>query len=313
MTTLLDVAGRAGVSKSTVSNVIRGTAFVSEATRERVERVIAETGYHPNAIARSLKARTSTAIGFVVPDLTNPFYAQLAVGVERAANAHGYAVLTAHTECSPAIEKEVARALIERRVDGVIIGGISLGSTLPALLLDRGTPVVLASLGEIDDPRLGVIDHDDMAAMEAIVEHLHALGHRRFAFVSHDMREHAGERRRLGFEKALKRRRLTPVGIDAGATAVVAHNDMQAIETIDYLERRGRRVPDDVSVVGYDDVPMAGHCRMQLTTVRSDATEMSRRAVELVVTASRDGRHVSHREILANPLVIRSTTGRPPP
>jgi len=83
VTTLLDVAGRAGVSKSTVSNVIRGTAFVSEATRERVERVIAETGYHPNAIARSLKARASTAIGFVVPDLTNPFYAQLAVGVER--------------------------------------------------------------------------------------------------------------------------------------------------------------------------------------------------------------------------------------
>ena len=302
MTTLLDVAGRAGVSKSTVSNVIRGTAFVSEATRERVERVIAETGYHPNAIARSLKARTSTAIGFVVPDLTNPFYAQLAVGVERAANAHGYAVLTAHTECSPAIEKEVARVLIERRVDGVIIGGISLGSTLPALLLDRGTPVVLASLGEIDDPRLGVIDHDDTSAMEAIVDHLYGLGHRRFAFVSHHMREHAGERRRL-----------TPVGIDAGATAVVAHNDMQAIETIDYLERSGRRVPDDVSVVGYDDVPMAGHCRMQLTTVRSDATEMSRRAVELVVTASRDGRHVSHREILANPLVIRATTGRPPP
>jgi LacI family transcriptional regulator len=309
----MDVAGRAGVSKSTVSNVIRGTALVAQATRERVERAIEETGYHPNAIARSLKARTSSAIGFVVPDLTNPFYAQLAVGVERAANTHGYAVFTAHTECLPAIEKEVARALIERRVDGVIIGGISLGSTLPALLLDRGTPVVLASLGEIDDPRLGVIDHDDSTAMEAIVEYLYELGHRRFAFVSHHMREHAGERRRLGFETALKRRRLTPVGVDDGATAVVAHNDMQAIATIDYLERRGLRVPDDVSVVGYDDVPMAGHCRMQLTTVRSDAIEMSRRAVELLVTATRDGRHVSHREILPNPLVIRSTTGRPPP
>lgn len=309
----MDVAGRAGVSKSTVSNVIRGSAFVAETTRERVERVIAETGYLPNAIARSLKARTSTAIGLVVPDLTNPFYAQLAVGVERAANAHGYAVLTAHTECLPTIEKEVARALIERRVDGVIIGGISLGSTLPRLLLDRDTPVVLASLGEIDDPRLGVIDHDDSTAMEAIVEHLYELGHRRFAFVSHHMREHAGERRRLGFEKALRRRRLTPVGIDDGATAVVAHNDMLAIAAIDRLERRGLRVPADVSVFGYDDVPLAGHCRMQLTTVRSDAIEMSRRAVELVMTATRDGRHVSHREILPNPLVIRSTTGRPPP
>ena len=101
VTTLVDVARRAGVSKSTVSNVIRGATLVAEATRERVERAIAETGYHPNAIARSLKARTSNAIGIVVPDLTNPFYAELAVGVERAANALGYAVLAAHTECSP--------------------------------------------------------------------------------------------------------------------------------------------------------------------------------------------------------------------
>jgi LacI family transcriptional regulator len=311
VTTLMDVAGRAGVSKSTVSNVIRGTAPVAQETRERVERAIAETGYHPNAIARSLKARTSSALGFVVPDLTNPFYAQLAVGVERAASTHGFAVLTAHTECLPAIEGDVGRAFIERRVDGVIIGGISLGSTLPRMLLDRGTPVVLASLGEVDDPRLGVIDHDDPSAMEAIVDHLYGLGHRRFAFVSPDMNEHAGERRRLGFQKALRRRRLKAVEIDQ-ATAVVAHNDMQAIAAIDYLESRGRRVPDDVSVVGYDDVPLAAHSRVQLTTVRSDAVEMSRRAVELLVTATRDGRHVSHREMLPNPLVIRSTTAKPP-
>ena len=311
MTTLLDVAERAGVSKSTVSNVIRGTALVARETRERVERAILETGYHPNAIARSLKARTSSAIGFVVPDLTNSYYAQLAVGVERAASTHGYAVLTAHTECLPAIEGDVGRAFIARRVDGVVIGGISLGSTLPKMLLDRGIPVVLASLGEIDDRRLGVVDHDDPSAMEAIVDYLYGLGHRRFAFVSPEMREQAGERRRLGFQEALTRRRLKAVGID-GATAVVAHNDMRAIATIDYLESHGRRVPADVSVVGYDDVPLAAHSRVQLTTVRSDAMEMSRRAVELLLTATRDGRHVSHREILPNPLVIRATTGKPP-
>lgn len=307
----MDVAERAGVSKSTVSNVIRGTAMVAEATRVRVQRAIAETGYHPNAIARSLKAQTSSAIGIVVPDLTNPFYAQLAVGVERAANALGYAVLTAHTECLPSAEGEAARAWIERQVDGVIIGGVALGSTLPKLLLDRDIPVVLASLGEFDDPRLGVIDHDDAAAMEAIVEHLYGLGHRRLAFVSDHLREHAGERRYLGFKKALKERRLMPIAIDDGATAIVAHNDMQAIATIDRLERRGLRVPQDVSVVGFDDVPLASHFRIQLTTVRSDAIEMSRRAVDLVVRATRDGRHVSHRELLDVSLVVRASTGRP--
>ena len=184
MTTLVDVARRAGVSKSTVSNVVRGATLVAETTRERVERAIADIGYHPNAIARSLKARASKAVGIVVPDRANPFYAQLAVGVERTANALGYAVLVAHTDCSPLAENEAGRAFIERRVDGVIIGGISLGSSLPRTLLDRDIPVVLASLGEPEDPRLGVIDQDDPTAMEAIVGHLYELGHRRLAFVS---------------------------------------------------------------------------------------------------------------------------------
>lgn len=312
MTTLQEVARRAGVSKSTVSNVIRGAPLVSDGTRARVERAIADTGYHPNAIARALKARTSSAIGIVVPDLSNPFHAALAVAVERAASAEGFAVLAAHTECLPRIEEEAARALIERRVDGVVIAGLALGSRLPRRLLDGGIPVVLASAGDLDDDRLGVIDHDDPTAMAAIVEHLYGLGHRRIAFVSQHLAEHAGERRRLGFTAALARRDLAPVALANGATAVVAHNDMLAIATIDQLERNGKRVPRDVSVVGYDDVPLAAHCRINLTTVRSDAVEMGRRAVELVVAAARSGRPVSHREIMANPLVIRGTTRRPP-
>ena len=312
VTTLIDVARRAGVSKSTVSNVIRGASLVAETTRQRVERAIAETGYHPNAIARSLKARASMAIGIVVPDRANPFYTELAVGVERTANALGYAVLAAHTECSPRTEDEVGRAFIERRVDGVIIGGISLGSSLPQLLLDRDIPVVLASLGEPADPRLGVIDQDDPTAMEAIIGHLYQLGHRRLAFASHQLREHSGTRRRCAFQSALARRGLLPAGVEGGATAVVAHNDMLAIAMIDRLERSGLRVPADVSVVGYDDVPLAAHYRIQLTTARSDAVDMGKRAAQLAVNAAREGRHVAHREVQRNPLVVRSTTGRSP-
>jgi LacI family transcriptional regulator len=312
VSTLIDVARRAGVSKSTVSNVIRGASLVAEPTRLKVERAIADMGYHPNAIARALKARTSSALGIVVPDLANPFYAELAVSVERAASALGFAVLTAHTECAPTTEEEAGRALIERRVDGVIIAGVSLGSSLPGMLLDRAIPVVLASFGEPDDPRLGVIDHDDAAAMEVIVEHLYGLGHRRVAFVSQHLREYGGERRRVGFTNALAKRGLALVELDDGATAVVAHNDMLAIATIDRLERRSLRVPQDISVVGYDDVPLAAHARIRLTTVHSDAVEMGRRAVELAVGAARENRHVSLREMLSNPLVVRSTTARPP-
>jgi len=312
LSTLIDVARRAGVSKSTVSNVIRGASLVAEPTRKRVERAIADMGYHPNAIARALKARSSSALGSVVPDLANPFYAELAVSIERAASALGFAVLTAHTECAPTTEEEAGRAFIERRVDGVIIAGVSLGSSLPGMLLDREVPVVLASFGEPADKRLGVIDHDDAAAMEAIVDHLYGLGHRRVAFVSQHLLEYGGERRRVGFMKALARRGLSLIDLDDGATAVVAHNDMLAIATIDRLERRGQRVPHDVSVVGYDDIPLAAHSRVRLTTVRSDAVEMGRRAVELTIGAARENRHVALREMQSNPLVVRSTTARPP-
>ncbi|HWU99989.1 MAG TPA: LacI family DNA-binding transcriptional regulator [Devosia sp.] len=312
MTTLFDVARQAGVSKSTVSNVIRGDGRVSEITRERVERAIAEMQYHPNVIARSLKARTSTAVGIIVPDLTNPFHAELAAGAEHAASALGYAALITHTEASPRAEQEAARAFIERRVDGVVVAGVSVGSSLPTLLLDRDIPVVVASFGEADDPRLGVIDNDDPGAMEMVVAHFYELGHRRMAFVGPLMNEQSGERRRLGFAQALRRRQLTDVGLDGRPTAIAAHNDTQAIATIDRLERQGRLVPRDVSVTGYDDIPLAAHNRIQLTTVHADAAGMGRRAVELALGAAREGRHVAYREIQTGQLIVRATTGRAP-
>jgi len=312
MTTLIDVARRAGVSKSTVSNVIRGSVFVSAKTRGRVEQAVRETGYRPNIIARSLKSRASSTIGVIVPDLRNPFFADLSVSIEEVAYELGYAVLTANTECLPSAEANAGRALIERRVDGVIVAGISLDSSLPVNLLDHDIPTILVTLSGLDDSRFGVIDHDDESAMEAVVDHLYQLGHRRLAFAWLPVPEHAGERRRQGMEAALARRGLMPVRIDDGPTAIVGHNDIQAIATIDRLERAGLDVPRDVSVVGYDDVPLAAHQRIALTTVRSDAAALARRAFELLVNAARAGRHVAYREIQPNPLVIRRTTGSAP-
>jgi LacI family transcriptional regulator len=309
MTTLVEIAKRAGVSKSTASNVVRGHCVVAEATRRRVEQAIAELHYHPNAIARSLKSRTSSVLGIVVPDLANPFYAGLVVSVERAAKELHFAVLALNTECLAASENDAGRVFIERRVEGVIIGGISVGSPLPKRLLDHDIRVVLASLGEPDDERLSVIDHDDSAAMEAAVDHLYALGHRRFTFAAQDFAEQSGERRKLGFEQALARRKLAPVAFDA-ATAIIAHNDLHAIAVIDQLEQSGLTVPQDVSVIGHDDIPIASHSRIQLSTIRSDAVQMGRRAVDLLVGSAREGRRVGRRELQENPLIIRSTTAR---
>jgi DNA-binding LacI/PurR family transcriptional regulator len=310
MTTLLDVARRAGVSRSTVSNVVRGSELVSEATRKKVERAIAEFGYQPNVIARALRARSTTALGIVLPDLTNPFHAEMTVAAEKEASRLGFALLAINTECDRAIEQEAARVLIARQVDGVVVGGMSLGSKLPRLLLDRGIAVVFASLGDPEEREIGMVDTDDASAMEAVVSHLCELGHRDMAFVSQRLREHAGERRRHAFVKALVRRGLRPLPSAHGATAVIAHNDMQAIAMIDRLESQGLRIPDDVSIVGFDDIPLARHSRIGLTTIRSDATVIGRRAVELVLEAVRGKRLKPFREILPASLVIRSSTGK---
>jgi LacI family transcriptional regulator len=193
----------------------------------------------------------------------------------------------------------------------VVIAGLSTGSDVPVNLLDNGIPVVLTSFGGPRDNRLGSVDQDDVAAMEAIVAHLHGLGHRKFAFISQEYAEESGERRRLGFDTALKRRRLKPVS-RAEATAIVAHNDLLALDLIDEIERSGRNVPRDVSVTGHDDIPLAAHSRIRLTTVRSDAQFMGKRAVELMMQAMRAGGHVAHRETHTNPLVIRQSTGAAP-
>jgi LacI family transcriptional regulator len=304
------VALRAGVSKSTVSNVISDVVPVSAATRVRVEAAIAELGYQPNIVARSLRARTTFALGLIVPEPTNPFYAMVALGAERAAHERGYAVLVANTECEPETEADAVSALIGRRVDGVIIAGISQGSRIHELLLERGTPVVLAGFGADGDERLGVIDTDDEGAMEQVVAHLAGLGHHRLAFVRHHLDETAGERRAAEFAAAVGRRHLQLVDPSDHPTAIAAHNDALAIATIDRLERDGSSVPRDVSVVGFDDVPLAGHRRIELTTVRSDGREIGRRASQLLIDAIRAGGFVARREVHAAELVIRSSTGR---
>ena len=206
-------------------------------------------------------------------------------------------MLVANTECEPETEADAVSALIGRRVDGVIIAGLSQGSRIHELLLERGTPVVLAGFGADGDERLGVIDTDDEGAMEQVVEHLAGLGHTRLAFVRHHLEETSGERRAAGFAAAVARRGLTLVGVDDAPT-------------VDRLERDGRAVPGDVSVVGFDDVPLAGHQRIGLTTVRSDGREIGRRAAELLIDAAVAGGFVARREVHPAELVVRRATGR---
>jgi LacI family transcriptional regulator len=303
-----DVARRSGVSIATVSNVLHGSAPVADPTRQRVLAAIEELGYRRNEVARSLKRRTTQTLGVVIPDALNPFNASVAREVERRAHRDGFAVLVAETEHDPETEADQVRALVGRRVDGVIFPAVTAGSAIPGELLDRGVPVVVVSF-EGHDPRLGSVQVDERAAMDKVVEHLVGLGHRRLAFAHSGAHEESVETRPAALRRALERRGLAPVALGDGATAICCTNDVVAIALLDALEGEGRSVPDDVSVVGFDDIPLAGHRRIALTTVRQPAARMGQLAAEMLLSAIAEGRHAAGRVELETELVVRGSTG----
>jgi LacI family transcriptional regulator len=310
--TMHDVARSAGVSVGTVSNVLRGHTPVAEPTRDRVLAAIESLGYRRNEVARSLKENATRTVGVVVPGSVNPFYATLTVQVERTARQEAYGVLVADTNGDPEIEADQVRALADRRVDGVIFAAVTAGSTMPLEMLDRGIPVVLVSFGAGEDPRLGVVDVDEFAAMDAVAAHLVELGHERIAFAHSGEHEEAVERRPLALRTALERRGRTLAGMDDSPTAVCCTNDAVAIDLIDRLMRAGEEVPGTVSVVGFDDIPLARHAAIDLTTVHQDAEEMGRTATAMLLGALTEGRHASSRVVLPAELVVRGSTGRAP-
>ena len=309
--TMHDVARRSGVSVATVSNVLHNTAPVADETRRRVLVAIDELGYRTNEVARSLKRRATQTLGVVMPDVLNPFHAAIARQIERRAHHDGFAVVISATEYDRDTEADQVRALVRRRVDGVIFPAVTEGSAIPGELLDRGIPVVVVSFAA-HDPRLGVVDIDEAEAMLAVVGHLAALGHRRIAFAPATMREEAIDRRPEALRSALAAHGLEEAGMLDSPTAVCCNNDVTAMELLDALERRGRRVPESMSVVGFDDIPIAGHARAGLTTVRQDAEHMGGLAAEMLLQAIAAGRHPSRRVVLPTELVIRTSTGPAP-
>ena len=310
--TIGDVARHAGVSKSTVSNVVRRADVVSAPTRERVEDAIRDLGYRPNGVARALRQRATRVIGAVVPDQRNPFYAQLALGAERRARDEGFGLLIANTGCDPETESAQIAALLDRRVDAVLVAGLCAGSRAAEHIAERGVPVLLGGFRTDAGAKVGVVDVDEEGALDTLVAHLQGLGHTRLAFARGALGEAGGERRERAFAQAVERRGLGRVELGDEPTAVVAHDDTVAIEQIDRLERAGRRVPRDVSVVGFDDIPLASHERIALTTVRTDAAALGARSVELLIAASRSGAPASARESYPWQLVLRASTAAAP-
>ena len=297
--TILDVASQAGVSKSTVSNVVRGVASVSDATRRRVVAAIEELGYRPNVLARQLVQQRTSMLGVVVGDLANPFFAEMAKSVERHAAAHGFTAMFCNTEGDSESELAGVETLLQHRVAGIVFLAFSGDSRTMQDALRQHIPAVFVSCSaEWGD----VVSVDDRLGGRLATDHLIQAGHRRIAFLSIPELEEQSDRARLdGYRDALDEARLAggmriswspPAdhalldGVErplleaftgeGAATAVFASNDVAAIALQEFADRVDLKVPGDLSIVGFDDVPMAGLARIGLTTIAQPRDELAR-------------------------------------
>lgn len=325
--TILDVADRAGVSKSLVSLVMQGSSHVSDDRRADVLQAAAELGYRPNTMARSLVQQRSHVLGVMLSNLHNPFFADVVEGIEDRALENGYRALLNSGRRIPEREGVALETLLSLQTDGLILAG----TLLDLKTIDRAgqeVPIVLITR----DVRSKVVDSvsgDDRKGARLAVDHLVALGHSRIAHIDGG-RGAGARRRRTGFRKAMEANDLDPItvagnyaedggmmGVEAliemkaNPTAILAANDLAAIGALQALFEAGRTVPDDVSLVGYDNAWLAGLQHISLTTVDQPRHELGATAVELLIERIDGGRTKPKHLVLPPTLVERSTTAPP--
>lgn len=335
-TTIADVAAAAGVSKATVSRVLSGNhKYLRAATRQRVERVIAQLDYRPSTVARSLTSKRTHTVGVLVADIGNPFYPEVFLGIEDRALQQSYSVFLCNTNYDLARGKRYIQSLIDKRVDGVLIMTSSFAPEWLIELERSNVPVIVLDWAvQTQGNNVSTIAVDFQRGIEAAVAHLYDLGHRCFAHVGGPPQLQTSQDRRNAFLNALARRRIDPAGvpvidgnlrIDCGRqavaalldlpqrpTAVFAANDMMAMGVLLEARTRGIAVPDDLSVVGLDDIWLAAQTDPPLTTVALPRYEIGQLSMRLLLDLL-DRPHEEYIEAVATrvrtSLVIRQSTG----
>jgi len=327
--TVEDVAREAGVSLMTVSRAMNGRPGVGEQTRRRILDIAERMGYRPSRVARGLASRRASALGIVFPDMANPFFAILAKAATDVARSRDVNVFILNTDEDPEREISAYESLHEERIDGVIVAASRLSAKrLRAEIARFSAPVLVNSV--VTGPGIANVDVDDRAGILEAVAHLYSRGRRRIAFVAGPRASGSARRRLSGYRAGLDEGGLafdprlvthskpdTEGGMRATAAilerepdidAVIAHNDITAIGVLRGLELAGRRVPEDVAVLGVDDIPYAALVRPSLSTLRIDIAALGRLAMTALLDL-REGRPVEPLRPLRPELVFRESSG----
>ena len=319
----------------TVSRVVNNSGYFSQETRERVEQAIAELGYVPNTLARSLRFKQTKTIALVLTDITNPFFTTVARGVEDTASEQGFSVMFCNTDESETEESEYLNVLLQKQVDGILLVPANCSSESVAFLRDHGTPVVVLDR-RMADSRVDAVRGDSERGAYQLVRYLLELGHRRIAVLNGPRSISSAADRAAGYRRALAEAGLQgdidrvfydqftqesgyrmaqqALAQSPHPTALFATNNFIAIGAFRALRDAGLHVPQDISIVTFDDVPAELTMEPFLTVMAQPAYQMGQRATELLLTRLAGEGPVQPQEIVLEPqMIIRQSTGPPPP
>ncbi|CAI8995731.1 LacI family DNA-binding transcriptional regulator [Pseudomonas sp. YuFO20] len=328
MATIKDVAALAGISYTTVSHVVNKTRPVSEEVRVKVEAAIKTLDYVPSAVARSLKAKTTATIGLLVPNSLNPYFAELARGIEDYCERNGYCVILCNSDDNPDKQRSYLRVLLEKRIDGLIVASAGGDSGLAQGLANVRTPMVIVDRAlEGVDADLVRIDHEYGAYLAT--RHLLELGHRDIATISGPATTSVAQMRLAGFCRALAEAGLSVApermlesdftstgGYSAAATllehnppsAIFAANDMIGFGVLRAAAERNIRVPTDLSVIGFDDIQMSRYVYPALTTVGQSILQLGEMAAGVLLRRIATPTLSTEQRIVTPSIVMREST-----
>jgi LacI family transcriptional regulator len=323
--TIIHVAERANVSKATVSRVLNNNPQVKKEIKERVLKAIEELDYRPSAIARNLATNRTNIIGLILPDITNPYFPGLARGIEDAAHRLGYTLFISNTDNDPKLEQEYIRRMVEQQVSGIVLISSILDEAAVHDLTSLQTPIVLCDRLIANAPFDAVLIDNYKAAYEA-VSYLIDQDHTRIVHLAGPMNIQSADNRRQGYIDAMRNagrepfvsvgtfsyesgmQQISAVLDEYRPTALFAANDLVALGAMCEIHRRGLRVPEDIAVIGFDDIPYCQMSRPLLSTISIPVYQIGVTAVQLLDDQIQGVRSGTKNVILEHKLIHRESS-----
>jgi DNA-binding LacI/PurR family transcriptional regulator len=336
--TVKDIARKAGVSHSTVSRALHGSNLIAAETTERIQQIANEMNYSPSAAARALKTNRSQVLGVVLSSLADPFFSEILQGIEAGVQGSGYSIFIAAAHRDPEQKQEIVQAMVEHRVDGVIICSTTFSEKQSGQLLQHGVPLVVINNQTAEDFRYSIY-HDDVDGSRQITRHLIELGHRKIAYLGNSLSGRTTLDRLAGFRQEMESAGL-PIPADyvyeiPGSepekgelvaehfinladrpTALICFNDMIAIGVQKSFQKRGIRVPEEFSITGFDNIVFSNYTNPPLTTFDQPKKFIGQKAAELILNlldkTSKTDVPEQKIQVLKGNLLVRESTAPPP-